>query len=83
MSEERKYWLDDSKNINKIVYTLYGICVLLVLADLFYEKEHPHIDAEHWVGFYAFYGFIAYTTLVLTAKSLRKLLKRKEDYYGE
>ena len=83
MSEERKYWLDDPRNVNKIVYSLYVICALLLLADFFYEKHDTHLDQEHWIGFYAFYGLIAYTTLVLTAKSLRKLLKRKEDYYGE
>lgn len=79
-NNDKKYWIDDPQNVNKICYALYTICALLVLADLFYHK-HPHFDVESWFGFYGFYGFIACVLLVVAAKGLRLILMRDEDYY--
>jgi len=79
---EKKYWLDDPKNVNKIVYTLYGICVALVCLDFFYHK-HPHFSFESWWGFYGFYGLIGSISLVMISKAMRIVLKREEDYYDE
>lgn len=79
---EKKYWLDDSRNVDKIVYTLYSVCGLLILADFLYQK-HPHFDMESLFGFYGFFGFIGSVFLVLTAKLMRKILMRDEDYYGD
>ena len=42
--------------------------------------EHPW---EGLFGFYAFYGFVACVVLVLIAKEMRKILMRKDDYYGD
>lgn len=79
MNEDPR-WLDDTRNVNRIVYGLYVLCGLLFLADLFYTK-HPNFAFEHWFGFYAAYGFVASVALVLTAKQLRRVLRRDEDYY--
>ena len=38
-------------------------------------------DAGPWFGFFAFFGFGAYVFIVLSAKALRRLIKRPEDYY--
>lgn len=76
--EER--WLDKPRNVRKIVFGLYTVCALLLLADLFYVKS-AHFFFEDWFGFYALFGFVGSLTLVLTAKELRRLLKRDEDYY--
>ena len=51
-----------------------------VAADLFYHK-HGHYPMEEWIGFHAVYGFVSCVGLVLAAKSMRRLLKRDEDYY--
>lgn len=80
--DDKTYWLDQPGNIKKLVYLVYGLCGLFLLADLFYEK-HPHFAVENWFGFYAFFGFAAYCFIVFSAKGLRRLLKRDEDYYGE
>jgi hypothetical protein len=82
VNADKKYWLDDPKNVRKIVYALVVVCVLLVLLDLFYDK-HAHFDAENWFGFYGFYGFVCCVGLVLAAKELRRLVMRREDYYGD
>ena len=78
--EEPKYWLDDPKNVDLVVYVLYGVCAGLVLLDLTGYK-HTHYGFEGWFGFYGFYGLIGCVGLVLAAKGLRVFVKRDEDYY--
>ncbi|MDO0938440.1 hypothetical protein QQY66_44460 [Streptomyces sp. DG2A-72] len=75
-----RHWLDEPRNVTRIVYGLAALCALALLADLFYSK-HPYFSVERWPGFYAVFGFVASVTLVLTAKGLRRLLRRDEDYY--
>ena len=66
--------------INFIVYALYAVCAALLLVDVFHHK-HGHFAFEEWFGFYALYGFAAYMLIVNSAKLLRKLVKRDENYY--
>jgi hypothetical protein len=77
---ERERWLDRPRNVTRLVYLLYGTCALLLLADLFYEK-HVHFAFERWLGFFALFGFVAYVGIVMSAKLLRRLVRRTEDYY--
>ena len=78
--QKKKYWLDQPKNINKLVYMLYMVCGVLFLIEFVYHK-HGHFQFEQWIGFYAWFGFLAYISIVMGAKLLRKLIKRSEDYY--
>ena len=80
MTDERRRWLDEPRNVTRIVYGLAVLCVLALVADFFYTK-HPYFSVERWPGFYALYGFTGSVALVLTAKGLRRLLRRDEDYY--
>ena len=82
VNPEKKYWLDNPHNVQKIVYALYAICALLVLADFFYHK-HTHFPMEGWGGFFGSFGLAACVALVLAAKLMRIVLKREEDYYDE
>ncbi len=75
-------WIDDPKNVDRIVRWLYAVCALLVVIDIFVPKHGP-FAIEHWFGFYAFYGFIACVGLVIAAKGLRVILMKPEDYYDE
>lgn len=79
MNDDRR-WLDDPRNVTRIVRGLAVLCGLALLADLFYTK-HPHFDFEGWIAFYPVYGFIGSVFLVLSAKELRRVLRRDEDYY--
>ena len=77
---EKTYWLDQPRNVNRLVYGLVLICGVLLLADFFYHK-HIHFAFEGWFGFFAWYGFLVCVGLVLLAKALRRIVKRDEDYY--
>ncbi|MCP5087016.1 MAG: hypothetical protein GY952_09480 [Rhodobacteraceae bacterium] len=75
-------WVDKPGSANKIFWGLAVFCGILFLLDFTYEK-HPHFDMEYVPGFYAIYGFVMFTLLILAAKGLRVLIKRPEDYYGD
>ncbi|HIF92220.1 MAG: hypothetical protein ABGX04_14495 [Myxococcales bacterium] len=77
---EEDRWLDRPSSINLIIKILVAACVLSVLADFFYHK-HADYSFQDWIAFDAVFGFVAYVGLVMTAKGLRRLLMRDEDYY--
>ncbi len=77
---EKTWWLDNPANIRLILWALGLSCAGLFIADFLYHK-HAHFEFEKWPGFYAWYGFLSYCTIVLSAKHLRKFLKREETYY--
>ena len=77
---EKRYWLDDPRNVTRLVRGFYVVCALVVAIDVFVPKHGP-FAIEHVFGFYGFYGFAACVALVLIAKQLRRVLMRSEDYY--
>lgn len=77
---EKRYWLDDPRNVTRLVRGFYVVCALMIAIDVFVPK-HGRFRIEHLFGFYAFYGFLACVALVLIAKQLRRILMRPEDYY--
>lgn len=81
MNEPRR-WLDEPRNVTRLVYAVYAVCALLLCLDLFVHK-HAYFEFEHWIGFYPFVGFAAYCGIVQSARLLRKVLWRSEDYYGD
>lgn len=78
--DPKKYWLDEPKNIKKVIGAVFVVCALLFVADAFYHK-HSHFAVEDWFGFYAIYGFVMCVILVLAAKLMRVFLMRDEEYY--
>lgn len=78
--DEKKYFLDDPRNVQRLLYVFYFISALSIFAEFFIKRyvDHPW---EAIFGFYAIYGFAACTVLVLAATQMRKLIMRKEDYY--
>lgn len=77
---DRKYLLDDPKNVKRVIRALFAACGLLLAADFFIHRHVIHA-LEGLFGFYAFYGFVACVVLVLAAKEMRKAVMRDEDYY--
>ncbi len=80
MSAQREYWLDRSENVTKLFRGLWAACLLLICIDLFLHR-HEHFEFAALFGFHGAYGFFACVALVLTAKQLRRVLMRREDYY--
>ena len=74
-------WLDNMKNVDRIVDSLYFLCAALFLADFFYKKK-TYLDLEDIPGFYAIYGFIMCAALVVCARGMRIFLMRDEAYYA-
>ena len=78
--DERKYWLDDPGNVNKLFWGLCVVCALLLAAE-FVVHRHPHFSWESVKFFHAIFGFVAFWCIVIIGKHLRRFLWRPEDYY--
>jgi hypothetical protein len=59
----------------------YLLLLVLLIIDYFLPK-HGHFPWEEAFAFYAVYGFVGCVSLIFVAKGLRRLVKRKEDYYA-
>lgn len=59
-----------------------AVLALTVAAEFFIEP-HPHFDIERLFAFNALYGFLACGGLILVAKAIGLVLKRRDDYYDE
>lgn len=77
---ERKRWLDHPRNVTRLYRALWVVGFALLLGELLVHR-HEDVAFAARFGFYALYGFVACVALVLTAKALRRVLKRPEDYY--
>ena len=77
---EKKHLFDDPRNVRRVLWALIAVCGLLFVADFIFHRHVVHPWEALW-GFYAVFGFIACTVLILVAKEMRKFLMRKEDYY--
>lgn len=63
-----------------ILGIFFSACLLLLVLDFVIHRhvEHP---GERLPIFYALYGFFCSVFLVLSAKEMRHVLMRSEDYY--
>jgi len=75
-------WVDKPGSANKIFWGLAIACAAVFAAGFTYDK-HGHFEVENYSGFFAAYGFIMFTLLILAAKALRVFIKRPEDYYAD
>ena len=83
--DERVYIFDKAGNVKRLIVGFCVLCALLLIADLVFHRhlsfEEGLLPAEGWFGFYAVYGFVAYTLIVAGSVVLRKVVMRSEDYY--
>ena len=79
---EKSHVFDNPRNVKRVLYALYAVCGLSIVAEFFIDRHVDH-PWEVLFGFYGVYGFVACTILVLAAKEMRKVLMRKEDYYDD
>jgi hypothetical protein len=80
MTQEQRYLFDKPRNVRRLLWGLYCVCLVTLALDLVVHRhtEHPW---EGLPGFYPVYGFVGCVVLVITAKWMRKLIIRPEDYY--
>ena len=76
------HWLVRPRTIRRLWQIFIAILVLTVLAELAVES-HPHFAVERLFGFYALYGFLSCAVLIVIAKALGLVLKRRDTYYDE
>jgi hypothetical protein len=74
------HWLARPATIRRLWQVFIAVLAATVLAELAVEA-HPHFAVERLFGFNALYGFLACAALILIAKALGLLVKRKDDYY--
>lgn len=77
---EGERWLDRKANVDRVYWSVWVICGLLLLVEPLVHK-HGDFPFEDWFGFHGWYGLLACVALVLAARGLRVILKRPEDYY--
>ncbi len=84
-SDEKPGWADTKIFRNGFLGVLIVSAVLAALAGLnaAWHNPHPHFEVEGVPVFFAVYGFVAFSFIVLAGQHLRKLVGRKEDYYDE
>jgi hypothetical protein len=76
----KQNWFYKKSSIKKL-WIGSGITLTLTVAAEFFIKLHPHFEVESYFGFHALYGFLACVVMVVFAKVLGFLIKRKDDYY--
>ena len=74
--------LDAAGQSGRLSLVLAGACVVIFLAGFTYES-HSTLAIEDVPGFFAAFGFVAFSCVILLARLLRVLVKRPEDYYGQ
>lgn len=74
-------WVEKDANIVRMITVLAVLCAVLFVAD-FFAGRHPYFVLEGFYGFYAIYGFIAFSFIVVATKYLKRIIGRSEDYYA-
>ena len=60
----------------------FGVLAALVCIDAIVDKHHAHTALEHIPGFWAVFGFLACSVLIIVAKWFgRQGIETREDYY--
>jgi hypothetical protein len=79
MKKELKIF-DKPANVKRLLIVFYAFLVALLVIDFFIHK-HGEFSWEERPAFFAVYGFVSYVLLIFTAKIVRLVIKRREDYY--
>lgn len=75
-------WTEAKGAGSAIFWGMLGLSALLVLLDLFVPRNEK-VAIANATGFYALWGFAAFSFVVLMGWPLGRLLRRDENYYGD
>lgn len=67
----------------RIAWTLFLCALAATVAAQWFIAPQPHFGIERLFAFNALYGFAACAGLILVARALGVLLKRRDDYYDD
>ena len=76
----KQHWLVRPGTIRLLWFIFLLVLALMVLASLFTEA-HARFRIDGSFAFYAWYGFLTCVGMVVFAKLLGRLLRRKDSYY--
>ncbi len=79
---EEKHWLTRPATIRRLWTGGWLVLALTVLVQAVIAI-HGNFEFEDWFGFYALYGLLTCTAMVLFAKVLGGVIKRKDTYYDD
>lgn len=82
MNQPDDAWLARPSSIRILWWVFAAVLVLSVGLQLVF-KVKGYFGVDGWLGFGALYGFLCCLAMVLFAKVLGWILKRREDYYEE
>lgn len=74
------HWLVRPRTI-RILWVVFCIVLALTLLAQAFVFMKSYFGMDGWPGFAAVFGFLSCLALVLFAKLLGLLLKRRDDYY--
>ena len=77
-----EHWLARPATIRLLWRVFIAVLALTVAAEILFGHE-GHFAVERLFGFNALYGFLACAGMILFAKGLGLLLKRRDDYYAK
>ncbi len=78
----KQHWLYRPGTPKKLWIAGAIILALTIIAEPLISL-HPHFSMESLFSFHALYGFISCVAMVVFAKLLGFLIKRKDDYYDD
>ena len=81
MKKDNKKDFMNATLIKVMIIILLFISGVLFIFDFFYSR-YSHFEIEKYNGFYAIYGFVAFSVIIFGSKGLRFLIKRPENFYG-
>jgi hypothetical protein len=85
-AREPKRYLDEPENVSRLWRRFVMVCAAVAAVDvlglvgILYHR-HASLFVEGLPGFYAGWGFVGIVVLIVSAKELRRLVMRPEDYY--
>jgi hypothetical protein len=74
------HWLVRPKSIRRLWAGFIVVLALTVLAQIVVPVK-GYFGIDDWPGFAAVFGFLSCVVMVLLARALGVLLKRRDDYY--
>ena len=76
----KQNWFYRKSSIKKLYISALIILGVVLFVEYFIVL-HPHFGIEKIFGFHAVFGFLSCVGLIIFAKLLGFLVKRKDDYY--